>query len=204
MFKKSFGGGEYLNFTITPDEVPNYQKKVDKLYKALNPNSTYQECLFLVLISEEVNTKIQKITKKKTKINAYLITINSKTNTSIEDLVKCVDRAKVKKWIALTKYCYEQRSETIKEFKGFHCHMLVIGNRKKYKTDIINEFFNTCKNIATKGAINVKYLKTQKDVDKVTSYIRGEKADKLKQVKIDVDKVFRKKSGLNEFYEFSN
>lgn len=203
MYFQKYFGTDKLKFEVLPDDVLNYQRKVLSLHNALGEHSSYKDCMYLVLISESVNAKIKKLTKKKKeKLNSYFITVNAKKDTCIKDLVKCIDKAKTKKWIDSAMYCYEQRSETIEEFKGFHCHMLIIANKKKYKTDIINEFYNTCKSITTKNAINCKYVKTQKDVDQIQLYMRGIKKDKLKQQKIVVDKFFRSKYELQEYYKY--
>ena len=173
-----------LGIDIIPDNVQNYQEKVEKLYSQLGHSTSLHNCCLLVILNESV---LQNLPKPPKKLNGFFITINSKANTDFFELEKCIKKGISKAWIESGFYVYEQRSENPLTFSGFHCHLLLISNRKKYKADVINEWFSTCKKITTKNAINVKYVKRPCDYDNCYNYIKGNKTDKSKQKKQHVD-----------------
>jgi len=131
----------------------------------------------------------------------YFITICPYEDTPISVLTKIMDKVLKKKWITKYIYVYEQRQgQNDKPFTGIHTHIIVKRDGIA-KSDVIREVYNTSKSICgSKQSIDVKLLKTRRDLLVHINYILGTKSTKDKQDKQLIDKIFREKNNLKSYY----
>lgn len=158
---------------------------------------------------EFAGTKIQdaydealSIRKQNAENKYWFITICPHEDTTISQLIKCMEKVCKKKWFTRYIYVYEQRqSEIGKPYTGIHTHIIVERGIIK-KSDVIREIFNTCKSICgSKQSVDVKELLTAHDLAVRLNYILGQKATEDKQKKQEVDKIFRQENNLQSFYK---
>lgn len=150
---------------------------------------------------QEVYDTVMVLRKEETVGQYYFITICPYEDIKIEEFQKVMEKVLKKKWMKSYLYVYEQRqSEKEKPFTGIHVHMLV-KRIEIAKSDVIREVYNTCKNIVgSKQSIDVKLLKTQQDLDVRINYLLGKKSTEEKQLKQEIDKIFRCQYGLEQYY----
>jgi hypothetical protein len=101
-------------------------------------------------------------------------------------------------------YVLEQRGAKISEMgKGIHCHMLVKRNLKYKPIKLIQNVKNSCKkivgNIHNENQLNFRTVGEEYAKDK-QDYITGVKTGDNKDKKQLIDKVFRKKEKIENFY----
>lgn len=101
------------------------------------------------------------------------------------------------------EWVFEQSGETEEEAgKGFHAHMLM--SVKDYVQ--VKDILNACKFIKYNCMIQVgrktgqKFIRGEKDLNFATNYIRGDKHDASKEIKVNIDKLWRPKKGIEEIY----
>lgn len=151
---------------------------------------------------KDVNTQIGE-----NKTTEYIfITINPKSDISFEMFEEVISGKKQnltnKKWMKDYIYCYEQRSEEIDEYKGYHLHMVLKRNNKKM-FDIKKEFKNTLKtimNVDNPNCLNFKNIRDEPDLKRRINYITNFKADSDKHKKQYNDVHFRKHYNLKRYY----
>lgn len=150
---------------------------------------------------QDVYDKAKAITQAGEKNQYYFITICPYEDTSILSLIKVMDKVLKKKWITKYLYVYEQRQDQYdKPFFGIHTH-IIVERTGIAKSDVIREVFNTAKSICgSKQSIDVKLLKTRRDLLVHINYILGTKSTSDKQKKQIIDKIFREKNNLKSHY----
>lgn len=107
-----------------------------------------------------------------------------------------------KNWISRYDYVFEQRSETVDEIKGVHCHMLLEYRKDKRNSEVIREIANTVKKIVDTSnyhLFNTKFIGYEEFLRK-QKYITEAKADIAKHAKQAVDIIFREKNNLKSLY----
>lgn len=178
------------------------EKKLAFLKDRLGHIFSDKDLLELEKISEEMLRKLKKNVVKKEKLYSFLVTVNANSTAPFLTLKRLVEKVMTKKWVSEAVYNFEQRSEQVSEFSGFHSHMLLKLDRRKAKSDIIREVHSTCKSICTKNAVNVKYIKSISDFNRAEKYIQGIKSDGDKFAKMAVDVEFRKHYDLQAYYVY--
>lgn len=141
--------------------------------------------------------------KDKEKDTDYIfITINPYDHIDIYQFIKVVQKLITKKWIKEYLYTIEQRGEVI-ETAGFrpHCHMILYRKGKNY-SEIVREFRSSLKKICNTENSHILNFEVVKvgTIDRVINYALGNKKDEYKHVKVEMDKIFREKIGIKEFY----
>lgn len=95
----------------------------------------------------------------------WLITLNVRDGTEINEMQVCIDKTVDKCWLRKWVYCWEWG----KMNEHVHIHLICLKN--KAKSTVIRELFSTWKHtMGSKEAINVRGF-TNKDYDKVLKYI---------------------------------
>lgn len=144
----------------------------------------------------------------------YWITLNYREGTEVEEIQKFINRYIVSTYISKYIYNYEQRSEVPNVFKGIHNHILIAVKRgiknPQYPAHIrakLKQKFRHAKLLAemcdvkNKNILNIKCLKSPKEVQrKISLYLNGDK-QKSKMKKVNIDSFFRKKYGLKKYYK---
>lgn len=143
--------------------------------------------------------------RKKKELKFVFLTISHSSN--LENVLKHHDLMKSKKIMKLSNYYYsiEQRGETLADLgQGLHSHIIIkvlpkyLKNGNYQKSRLVKETANTYK--VEKNFIDVKFIYTDADFDRTLKYISGIKKDKSKQLKVEMDKVFRSNNNLDIVY----
>lgn len=150
---------------------------------------------------QENYNKLKEIKQQFHQDQYFFITICPYEDTTIEQLVKVMDKIMTKTWFKQFLYVYEQRQEEHgKPYYGIHAHILV-ARATKSKCEAIREIYNTAKNICgSKQSIDVKLLKTNEAVQIRIQYMLGEKSTEQKQRRQKIDKIFRQQHKLFSYY----
>ena len=167
---------------------------------------------------DELKNAIEDLTsKKKGKYKNYFITITTPPNTDkikfINGCKKLFDNAVIDRGYMV----FEQRGETEDTVgDGLHCHLLLtrkdIYNHSKFSNRLleqliklkINEKYKSVKQLLKMANLNSSPFSFQniknETVKKKLNYIQGNKNDE-KLLKVQLDKVFRKKFDLQDIYK---
>lgn len=135
-------------------------------------------------------------------IGFYFITISPRDTVSFPDFKQAVERFVKRKWVSSYVYVYEQRGIHENEIgKGFHMHMILTKPDKNFAR-ILKETKNTFKHLfddTCSSAIDIDG-RFKRDLNNTISYILAEKQDPGKRLKQEIDKLFRKKYNLQDYY----
>jgi len=131
------------------------------------------------------------------------VTVNPKPETSFESFKKDVDKYVNQKHIEAAEYVYEQRGSNDDTMgQGFHVHLLVKTktNKADFEKRTRAKFSKYCgndKHIYMKSC-PLKFIKDKQ------AYMRGEKIEPGKETKCEIDKLWRIKNNLNQYYITNN
>lgn len=137
------------------------------------------------------------------------ITVNPKSEVTLKLLCEKISKFLKKKWLTGTEVMYtvEQRGEDEAHMgQGIHAHILVVRGTEpnKVRRETKNTFKDLC-DVENSGCLNFKFVE-DKGVDNMRSYIKGDKKckdsvkQKSKELKMAIDKVFREKNNLEQYY----
>lgn len=135
-------------------------------------------------------------------IGFYFITISPRDTTPYHEFKKAVDKYTQRKWVRSYVYVYEQRGMHDQELgKGIHMHMILVKPEKNFAR-LLKETKNTFKDLIDdncSSAIDIdgRYLR---DLKNSITYILGKKKDPTKQLKQEMDKLWREKYNIKEYY----
>jgi len=153
---------------------------------------------------KEINDYEKKKDEETTKSDYCFITISPDPakNVSLPEFKKAIEKASKKSFIKKSLYVIEQRSATEEEMGyGMHCHLLI--NKGDYRmSHMRREFARNFKDMVdtdNPGPFNFKLCKS-KDLINRQTYMLGDKKDPLKQQKQKIDKLWRAKVNINEYY----
>jgi hypothetical protein len=154
---------------------------------------------------EESNKVLLKEKTAEEHNNSYLwITINPKPEIKLVDFIKKIEKLVKRKIFTNYLYVYEQRGKTEEEQgKGFHAHILAKRNLN-YKPFKTHECIrNTCKTLVKNhkdnSTINIQNIGEEFAADK-KEYILGEKTGEEKDLKQQIDIIWRKNNNLKKYY----
>lgn len=193
---------DLINNIPTPNNSENF---MDKLGEIISAVENVEKDMMKKLVRKHIEKKLREGTyQNKTLQSVYdatnpkavskhkFITINFKPDFDPKDFNGLMDIINKKKWMVDSKYALEQRSEDETKPDGYHVHIILKDN-KKNKSEIIRELGSTCKNFITGlNYIDVQTMQT----DNVYEYLLGDKKDKSKRVKQEVDRKVRSKYGI--------
>lgn len=132
----------------------------------------YQEGIYdLPDLTKELHDML-KFNKENKKVQYYMVTINWRPGSCVQDVTRVVQKLLSKKWVKWVGYTYQWGENKT----NFHTHMIILNT--KAKSQIVREFYNTCKNdVTSQDCIDVKpkgkdylddglkYIKHVKDFD---------------------------------------
>lgn len=132
------------------------------------------------------------------------VTISPRYDIPVEKLKVLMARLIRKKWIEKYIYVFEQRGEAEDNIYGTHIHLL-IHRKGKRASQVIREITNSVKHVTDvmcDKTFNIKFVKEDdENVARVLEYITGVKADESKHKKQEIDKIYREKYGLKDYYQ---
>lgn len=136
--------------------------------------------------------------------NGYcFITVNPKPNTTLSDFQKIIEKAVERNIFTAFRYVYEQRGSCIEDKgKGFHCHILCKRNLNYKPSKVSSNLKNTFKkvtNVDNPSLLNIQHIGEDFAKDK-NEYIISVKTGKGKDVKQEIDVVWRQAEGLQTVY----
>lgn len=129
--------------------------------------------------NEEVHRlMLEQYKTNSTKSPYWLITINPKPGTELEDLDKVVAKILRKKTIQSFAFVYEIRKKEDDIYTGLHCHILVYQTLPSH--DFKRGVQNTCKHICQSKNPNILNFKNVPEdaVQQKIEYLLGNKTDK--------------------------
>lgn len=135
---------------------------------------------------------------KPSKDKIFWITINPPSNIDVRKFINRVHSSTECPYMPNMRYTFEQRGETLDEMgKGLHVHILVDKKPKYSPKNIINNLSSFFK--LDKPSIDVRVYPAHFRQDKI-EYLSGNKDDKSKNLKLEIDKKFRAHYSLNTIY----
>lgn len=148
--------------------------------------------------------------KKRTKAaaqhnNLFLfVTINPKPTVTLEELKTACEKLVNRQMFSAYALAFEQRASAPEEAgKGFHVHILMRRNLNykpcRIKKNMCNTIKNIC-NVQDSRVFNVQFIGEDFALDKM-KYIKGGKTGDGKDLKMDIDDIFRKNNNLEKIYE---
>lgn len=153
-------------------------------------------------LMKEINEDKKKKDDETAKSDYVFITINPKPDAPLTEFRKNVEKSVSKTFIKKSLYVIEQRGESEMELgKGFHSHILL--NKGDYRiSHLRREFARTFSKVCdvdNPHCFNVSICK-KADLAKRQNYMLGTKADESKHKKQLMDKVFRNKFAIKDYY----
>jgi len=149
---------------------------------------------------KEINEKKNKDDESKS--DFVFITVNPSPDVPLSDFRKAVDKSVKKTFIKKSLHVIEQRGETMEELgKGFHTHILIDKGDFRpshLRREFARTFSKVC-DTSNPHCFNINYCKIE-DIPKRQNYILGSKKDVAKHKKQLMDKEFRKKFAIKEYY----
>jgi len=166
-------------------------------YNKLIDDGDADQCMPLM---KEINEKKNKDDESKS--DFVFITVSPYEDVPLSDFRKAVDKSTKKTFIKKSLHVIEQRGETMEELgKGHHMHMLV--DKGDFRpSHLRREFARTFSKICDTSnphAFNISYCKPE-DVKKRQKYMLGVKSDVKKHQKQKIDRPFRRKFAIKDYY----
>jgi len=145
----------------------------------------------------------EEATEEKFNTDYIFMTVNPRSEVGLTEFKKAIEKMMSKVWIEQYLYVIEQRGENEEEAgKGYHFHALIYRKGKKFN-ELNREFKSSMKKITNVDKWNTFQISicSENDIKKRVNYMIGRKSDESKWLKQDIDKVFRKKYNLQDYYE---
>ncbi len=179
--------------------------KTDLYYQEMKLNAQ------LGIASIAVQKQYDKVEEKKDLVarktaTNYLgfFTLNFAPTTTIQEIQKCMSKIVEKKWLTHWWYSIEQRGETKADRgTGIHVHLLFHRGTKR-PGSCKSEIFNSYARLQGRPYAKVKdsdllFYPYEFFADKI-EYMKGNKWDKEKDLKVKQDRKWRKKLSIDEIY----
>lgn len=138
--------------------------------------------------------------------NRYMfITVNPKESVKFHDFRKKIEKLVHRQIFTGHMYVYEQRGKSADEAgKGFHCHILVERNLaykpSKTKELIQNTLKDMVGSVKSPNLLNLQFVGKDFICDKI-EYMAGIKTGEDKDLKQEIDSVWRDDNELDSVYE---
>jgi len=146
-----------------------------------------------------------KVKTAKAHNNLYCwITINPKPTVPFSKFFEKVQKMVKRSIFTDALYVYEQRGVDMETLgQGFHTHILAKRNLNYKPSKVAKNVRNSCKqlvgNINSNNQVNIQFIGEEYAADK-TEYILGAKTGDGKDIKQQMDIIWRKKNNLNVYY----
>lgn len=138
--------------------------------------------------------------------STYFVTVNCKPDVTITELKKKVDKYVKRSMIRQAEWVFEQRGAHEGELgKGIHTHILVTQRGDVFDGKFKENTRNTFKSLVGNPQTHVDIRPVHKDhiADK-RAYMKGAKTGDGKMEKVEMDRVWRAKYFLKEYYTHEN
>ncbi len=196
----------FKHYEIYFEELKELKKrKIKKILEQQYQLESLGEMLKDMKGLEEKNKVLLKEKTAKEHNNSHLwITINPQPEIKLCDFIKKIKKLVERKIFTNYLYVLEQRGKTEEEQgKGFHAHILAKRNLN-YKPFKTHECIrNTCKTLVKNHkdnrTINIQNIGEEFAEDK-KEYILGTKTGEEKDIKQQIDIIWRKNNNLNKYY----
>lgn len=148
--------------------------------------------------------ELREFNDKNIKSDYVFVTVcpDPKLNVSILDILASIKKIDKKTWIKRKLYVIEQRGENEQELgKGTHLHFLLEKGDYRF-SHVKREFgaaFVRMGDPSNPGFLDIKMVK-EKDIPNWQNYITQRKKDPSKWIKQDMDKLFRQKYNIPDYY----
>lgn len=170
------------------------------------PHSTdnYQK-LLLELVDKQKQYIAETSGLPQRKLTEYMfITVSPKQDVSIKTLYDKTIKMVRNKTILSYLFVFEQREmNDVNNAYGLHMHLLIKHKFPKYSkfiSQIKSTYQNTVGDVNNPRFIDIKHCKEMRDVYNMVEYMIGEKVGEDKQKKQNIDKQWREKWGIEEYY----
>ncbi len=138
------------------------------------------------------------------KLTEYMfITLSPKDTVSIKSLYDKTMKMVKNKTILEYLFVFEQRSKDINKIHGIHMHILIKHKFPKYSRlfkQLESTYKDTVGNIYNYNFLDIKHNDTNRDVMNRVEYMIGDKKDLDKQEKQNIDKMWRQRWNIAEYY----
>jgi hypothetical protein len=138
------------------------------------------------------------------KLTEYMfITLSPMDTVSIKTLYDKTMKMVKNKTILEYLFVFEQRSKDINKIHGLHMHILIKHKFPKYSRlfkQLASTYKDTVGNIHNYNFLDIKHNDTNRDVLNRVEYMIGDKKDLLKQEKQKIDKEWRQRWNIAEYY----
>jgi len=154
---------------------------------------------------DECNTLLAQVNMLNEKqVSPFMfITVNPKPTIKPEQLIKLVNKWCARKCVIAAVYTFEQAGEDDDNMGHHpHAHILMEHNmaRSEFIRNIKNTFSQIC-NVNNDKLLNIRTCPEDSDIAKRYRYITGHKKDNDKAKKMEIDKIWRSKLGIDDFYK---
>jgi len=166
-------------------------------YNKLIDDGDADQCMPLMKVINQEKAKADE-----SKSDFAFITINPLPDVPLSDFRKAVEKSVKKTFIKKSLYVIEQRGENMEELgKGPHVHMLI--DKKDYRPshmrrEFVRSFEKIC-DVSNPSCFNIKSCKPE-DLSKRQKYMLGVKSDEKKHLKQKIDRPFRRKFAIKDYY----
>lgn len=191
--------GDYMNIY--------HKAKDDFLFKKLQSNMSIKfELKQLSPLMDQIFDERQRGKEEQAKRLGILwlwLTVSPHDKVEFPDFQKKIEQFAKRKQFKEYFYVYEQRSKEAETAgQGFHCHLLLKRNITYKQNKIITNSKNSFKNMTKVNDFQIfnfhwcpdEYLK-----DKI-EYMTGDKTGAEKDIKQNIDILFRQKYNLKDYY----
>lgn len=131
--------------------------------------------------------------------NLFFVTINFKPESTVHSILAVMSKLAARSFVKRYAYNIEQRGETVEEMgKGIHSHFLIATDINQ--SHLEKYIFSSVRTmVGNKRHVDVRKYSMSLWNDKL-DYIKGLKWDSDKDLKIEVDNLFREKNNIDFFY----
>lgn len=208
LLKKHYGDTAMFHTVVGAyyDELSDLRnRKIKKLleyeYQLETLGDSYKE---MKLLEQSYKEQI-KIKTAKAHNNLYCwITINPKPSVTFQDFKKIIEKIVKRTIFTDYLYVYEQRGVDMETLgSGFHSHILATRNLNYKPSKVARNVRNSCKklvgDINSNNQVNIQFIGEEYAADK-KEYILGLKTGEGKDIKQQMDIIWRQKENLNVYY----
>lgn len=183
-----------------------FKTAISKIYQAHYTEELMENEEFLSSDKQydDLRQTIKAMTEKKKSGNSTHIffTVNTRPGTSVQNLLKKIIKCSNKKWVTDIAVVIEQRGEDqVHMGEGIHAHIIVNRGTEacKARRELKNTFKDLC-DVENPHCLNIQWRKDS-GVEKAFNYIKGIKKDKEKTAKMEIDKIWREKNNIKDYYQ---
>ncbi len=198
------------NYILDIKELYLSEKEWNECYDNGYDSYTHSTDNYQKLMLELVDKQFEYLKKDRQtlgpikKLTEYMfITLSPKDTVSIKSLYDKTMKMVKNKTILEYLFVFEQRSKDINKIHGIHMHILIKHKFPKYSRlfkQLESTYKDTVGNIYNYNFLDIKHNDTNRDVMNRVEYMIGDKKDLDKQEKQNIDKMWRQRWNIAEYY----